>query len=148
MRRQLQLSLWVALIAASLAACFDGYPTEDTPRIDPVRMSQAQLLLALNALGREPQLSKRWRYAMHVDCELEVSVRDGDKDRRRVVLEGAEVTIRTVDGVSEVQVVPEDAGEAQGVTVLETSRWSDTVRARSLLDHLEARCGNSLAQST
>lgn len=142
-RRHLHLVL-AGLIVLSLAACSDGYPTEDVPQIDPARMTQAQLLAALNALGKEPQLGKRWRYALHANCELEVSVRDGDTDRRRVVLEGAEVTTRSVDGVTEIRLVPKLGGEAQGITVLETRRWSDTVRARSLLTHLEVRCGNAV----
>jgi hypothetical protein len=59
-----------------------------------------------------------------------------------VELEGAEVTTRSVDGVSEIRLVPKTGGETQAVTILETRRWSDTVRARSLLTHLEVRCGN------
>ncbi len=146
MRHRLHFSL-VALLVLSLVGCSDGYPTEDVPQIDHARMTQAQLLAALNALGKEPQLGKRWRYAMHADCELEVSVRNGEKDRRRVVLEGAEVTTRSVEGVSEIRLVPKVGGETQGVTVLKTQRWSDTVRARSLLTHLEVRCGNPVPQT-
>lgn len=129
------------LCALVLAACSDGYPTDDVPQVDPVRMTQAQLLAALNAMGKEPHLGKRWRYAMHAGCELEVSVRGGDANRRRVVLEGAAITTRSVEGTSEIQLVPKAGGEAQAVTALETRRWSDTVRARALLTHLEVRCG-------
>lgn len=125
----------------ALAACSDGYPTEDVAPIDPARMTQAQLLAALNALGRESHLGKRWHYVMHAGCELEVSLRDGAADRRRVVLEGAAIGTRSVDGVSEIRLVPKAGGEALAVTALETRRWSDTVRARSLLTHLEVRCG-------
>lgn len=131
-----------ALLATLLGACSDGYPTEDVPQIDPARMNQAQLLSALNALGKEPHLGKRWRYALHDECELEVAVNKSDVDRRRVVLEGAVVSTRSVDGVSEIRLVPKSGGETLAVTALETRRWSDTVRARSLLTHLEVRCGN------
>ena len=93
------------------------------------------------ALGEAPHLGKRWRHALHANCELEVSVRDRDTDRRHVELEGAVVTTRLVDGVTEIRPVPR-TGDAQDVTVLDTRRWSDTVRARSLLTHLEVRCGN------
>lgn len=146
MRQRLHFSL-AALLVLSLAGCTDGYPTEDVPQIDPARMTQVQLLAALNALGKEPQLGKRWRYAMHADCELEVSVRNGERDRRRVVLEGAEVTSRSVEGVSEIRLVPKVGGEVQGITVLETHRWVDTVRARSLLTHLEVRCGDAVPRT-
>jgi hypothetical protein len=140
----LQFSL-AALVATLLTACSDGYPTEDVPQVDPARMTQAQLLVALNALGKEPHLGKRWRYVMHTGCELEVSVRDGGSDHSRVVLEGAAISTRSVDGVSEIRLVPKAGGEAQAVTALETRRWSDTVRARSLLTHLEVRCGSPAA---
>jgi hypothetical protein len=138
----LRAAVATLVVVVSLAACSDGYPTEDVPQIDPARMTQAQLLIALNALGKEPQLGKRWRYVMHAGCELEVSVRDGGSDRRRVVLEGAAISTRSVDGVSEIRLVPKAGGETQAVTALETRRWSDTVRARSLLTHLEMRCGS------
>jgi hypothetical protein len=106
-----------------------------------VQRTQAQLLAALNAPGREPQLGKRGRYATPAHCELQASVPNGDPDRRRVVLEGAEVTSQSADGVSETRLVPKVGGEAQAVTVLENRRWSYTVRARSLLTYLGLRCG-------
>jgi len=140
-RQALRVAM-TALCMLPVAACVEGYPTEDVEQIDPARMSQQKLLAALNALGKEPQLGKRWRYALHADCELQVSARDGDTAQRRVVLEGAQVTVRSLDGVSEIRLVPKAGGEAQAVTVLETRMWSDTIRARSLLTHLEARCGN------
>jgi len=131
-----------ALCVLLLSACRDGYPTKDVSQIETSRMTQAQLLAALNELGKEPHLGKRWSYALHANCELAVSVRNSDRDRRQVELEGAEVTTRSVDGVSEIRLVPKTGGETQAVTILETRRWSDTVRARSLLTHLEVRCGN------
>lgn len=122
----------------SLTACSDGYPSEDVVPIDPSSMTQAELLTALNDLGREPHLGRRWRYALHENCELEVSVRGAE--RARVPLDGAEVSTRAVDTVSEIRLVPKNGDEAQALTVLETRRWSDTVRARSLLTYLEMRC--------
>ena len=104
-------------------------------------MTQAQLLAALNAMGNEPHLGKRWRCVLHAGCELEIAVHDGDASRRRAVLEGATITIRSVEGMSAFRLVPKAGGEAQAVTALETRRWSDTVRARALLTHLEVRCG-------
>jgi hypothetical protein len=129
------------LCVLSLAACTDGYPTEDVAQIDPLRMTSAQLLAALNALGAKPHLGKRWRYTLHANCEVEVSVRNGGTDRRRVGLEGAVVSTRSVDGVTEVLLVPKPGGNAQAVTVLATRKWTDTVEARLLFTHLEVRCG-------
>jgi uncharacterized lipoprotein YbaY len=110
MRQRLHFYL-ASLVVMSLAGCSDGYPTEDVPQIDPARMSQAQLLAALNAHGKAPHLGKRWRYALRANCELEVSVRDGDTDRRLIVLEGAQVTTRSLDGVSQIRLEPKAGGE-------------------------------------
>jgi len=129
------------LALPALMACTDGYPTEDVPQIDPARMTQAQLLAALNELGQEPHLGKRWRYELRTGCELEIVVRDGERQRRRVVLEGASIATRSNEGVTEIRLVPQAGGETQAVTALETRRWSDTVRARAMLTQLELRCG-------
>lgn len=137
-----------ALCLLALGACSDGYPTEDVPQIDPARMTQAQLLAALNELGEQPHLGKRWRYALRDGCELEITVRDGERQHRRVALEGAAIGTRSADGTTEIRLVPEAGGEAQAVTALETRRWSDTVRASALLTHLEVRCGKPVAPST
>lgn len=137
-----------ALSVLSLAACSDGYPTDDVAQIESARMTQPQLLAALNALGKEPHLGKRWSYALHANCELEVSVRDGGTERRRVTLEGAVVSTRSADGVTEILLVPKRGGDSQAVTVLATRKWADTVEARSLFSHLEVRCGNPAAPAT
>ena len=134
-----------ALCVLLLSACPEGYPTADAPRIEPSRMTQAQLLAALNELGAEPHLGKRWRYALHANCELEVSVRKGDPVRQRVLLEGATVDARSADGATEILLLPKDGGAAREVAVLATRKWSDTVQAKSLLTQLELRCGTLAA---
>ena len=132
---------WTAACCVlSLAACAEGYPSEDVAPIDPARMSQAELLSALNDLGKEPHLDRRWRYALRPNCELEVSVRGGAGPQGRVALDGAEVSTRAVENRSEIRLVPKGGDDAQALTVLASRRWSDTVRARSLLTHLELRC--------
>jgi hypothetical protein len=136
-----------ALWLLALMACSDGYPTEDAPQIDPARMTQAQLLAALNELGDEPHLGKRWRYVLRDGCELEIMVRDGERQRRRVLLEGAAIATRSADGVTEIRLVPEAGGEARAVTAFETRRWSDTVRAKALMTQLEVRCDKPVAPS-
>lgn len=129
-----------ALLLPALMACTDGYPTEDVPQIDPARMTQAQLLQALNEMGRQPHLGKRWHYRLEPGCELEVRTQ-GDEGRHGFVLEGASVTLRSKDGLTEVLLVPKNGGDPGSVVVLETRRWSDTVRARSLFTFLEVSCG-------
>jgi hypothetical protein len=137
-----------ALCVSLLAACPQGYPTADAPQIEPSRMTQAQLLAALNELGAEPRLGKRWRYVLHANCELEVSVRNGDTIRQRVALAGATVDARSADGVTEILLLPNDESAAREVAVLATRQWADTVQAKSLLTQLELRCSSPAAPST
>lgn len=132
--------LWASCLLW-LAACTDGYPTDDEPRNDPIRMTRSQLLAALDALGARPHLGKRWRYALHAPCEVEVSVRNGASERRRVGLEGAVVSSRSVDGLTEILLVPTPGDIAHAVTVFETRKWTDTVEARLLFTQLELSCG-------
>jgi len=144
-------SLWHALAAAlcglSVAACFDGYPTEDVVQISPSQMTQTQLLSELNALGQSPDLDKQWRYVLREPCELEVIARNGDIERGRVVLEGSWLDARSANGVTAIVLVPEGGGDNEAVTVLETRKWVDTVKAQSLLTHLEMQCNGPGAAS-
>jgi hypothetical protein len=128
------------LSVISLAACSDGYPTEDVPQIDPAVMTLPQLLDALNELGQDAQPGARWRYTLREGCELDILVRDEERQRHRIALHNVVIETRSVDGTTEVLLVP-TGGEAGGaITALETRRWPDTIRARSLFTQLEARC--------
>jgi hypothetical protein len=139
--------LVAVLCSLALAACRDGYPTEDAPRSEPSRMTREQLLDALNELGGKPRLGKRWSYALERGCGLVVRVRGSDTEVRRVELEGARIDSLSQDNVSEIRVTPRHASEADPVTVLETTRWADSVGARSLLTHLAIRCSGPQAPS-
>lgn len=143
--RSLSHALAAAICGLSVAACSDGYPTEDLVRISPSQMAKAQLLSELNALGQSPSLNKRWRYVLHDPCELEVIARNGDTDRGRVMLEGSSVDARSADGVTAIVLIPQVGGDSKAVTVLETRRWVDMVKARSLLVHLEVHCSVPVA---
>jgi len=144
-RQALRLAM-MALCVLSLAACPVGYPIEDVPPIDPARMTQAQLLAALNGLGAEPDLGKRWRYALDADCELQVRARNGDVHRSRVALVGAAVDTRSVDGQTAILWLPNDSDETPAVAVLAAREWTDAVTVRSLLTHLEMRCDSPAAR--
>ncbi len=123
-----------------LSGCFDGYPTDDAPRFEPARMSQAELLEELNALGADPLLDKRWRYTLDAACKLRISVRKGLPPERHVMLTGSRVDVRSVEGRTEVLLLPQSGDESAGVVALETRRWTDTVSARLILTHLELSC--------
>ena len=140
------ISLAARLLLAAcllLSACSDGYPTEDVPQVDPASLSQAGLIQALNALGDEPQLDKRWQYELVQGCELHVKVRKGTPRERRLVLEGATIEQRSQQGLHEV-LLAEAGSESDAIVVLASPRWTDAVRMRSLLTHLELSCGDRL----
>lgn len=135
------------LVVLTLAACSDGYPTEDVPQIDPAVMTLPQLLDALNELGQDAQPGTRWRYSLREACQLDISVRDEERQRHRVALHRVVIETRSADGITEILLVPQ-GGEASGaITALETRRWTDTIRARSLFTQLEARCRASALRS-
>lgn len=124
-----------------LSACSDGYPTEDEPQVDHASLDQPGLIQALNALGDEPQLDRRWHYDLAEGCELQAKVRKGKPPERRLILEGATIQLRSREGLTEVLLLPREGGEPAAIVVLESPRWTDAVRIRSLLTHLELSCG-------
>jgi hypothetical protein len=137
-----------ALTAAlTLAACSDGYPTEDVPQIDPAVMTLPQLLDALDELGQDAQPGTRWRYTLREGCKLDISVRDEERQRHRVAMHRVVIETRSADGTTEILLVPHGGDASGAITALETRRWPDTIRARSLFTRLEARCRASALMS-
>ncbi|MBC7939364.1 MAG: hypothetical protein H7Z19_06290 [Chitinophagaceae bacterium] len=129
-----------AALAVVLAACGDGYPTEDEPQLDMSRMTQTQLLAAMNQLGAQRHLAARWRYAMAPACVLKVRVRNGEATEKATALEGATVETRSEDKVIHILVRTKTGPESAPVVALKSSKWSDSVRMQALLAHLERSC--------
>ncbi len=136
-RRGLEAWLTLALLLG-LQACLEGYPSEDAAQTAPAQMDQTELLDALNTLGAGHHLAQRWSYALRAPCDLEVRVRGAR--RERVPLPGAELRTRSDNGAIEVLVLPAAPQPVPEVLVLRTPQWSDSVEARSLLQHLGASC--------
>ncbi len=133
---------WTGVLCLlGMVACSDGYPTEDVPQIEPAHMTQSQVLAALNELGQKARHDKRWRYTLRDGCELEITQRDGGRQRHRVALEGAAIATRSADGIIVIR-IERETNKAQAVTALETRRWPDLIRARDLLTQLVFRCGS------
>jgi hypothetical protein len=130
----------LAGVVCVLAACTDGYPTEDAPHMDPAQMTQAQLLQAMNQLGSEKHLGARWRYALADGCRLDIQVRNGAPEARSVPLEGAEIEVDTEDKVFHIFVLPAGGADAAPVPALQSRQWVDSVRMQSLLAYLERSC--------
>lgn len=66
-------------LAAALAACADGYPSEDRPLPNPHDLDNPGRLAVMNEIGREAQPARRWTYTLGPDCALQVAAR-GSRD--------------------------------------------------------------------
>jgi hypothetical protein len=71
MVRRLPAAATVA--AALLLAGCDGYPTEDEPLLDLLRLEAAERVEALNELGTRAAGRGRWQYRMEGDCAMLVT---------------------------------------------------------------------------
>lgn len=125
------MALRLALLLA-LAACSDGYPTDDEPAHDLASFSQAELLHALNELG-----APRWHYTLAPGCRLTAEVRNGETRQHSAPLLGAAIEARVDDG-KQFRITL--LGEQGAVPVFATPKWTDSVQAESLLAYLERSC--------
>lgn len=75
MNMSLSQSVGKAVVVLSipiLAACRNGYPTEDAPLADPGALTQEQLVEALNGLSEESRHGEERIYRLLSDCVLEI----------------------------------------------------------------------------
>jgi hypothetical protein len=135
LRRSLQTLSLLALVA-----CSEGYPTDDAAELDPSQMSQVQLIDALNRLGAKPHLAQRLRYSLEPECQLVIRARKSEQEDQRVVVEGALIEAVAVDDDIKIRVTPKGRTASDAVTVLVTSKWTDSAWIRSLLAHLGRSC--------
>ncbi len=67
--------LGVLLLACTLGACSDGYPTQEDALILHHGMSQERVLEAMNQLGHQQPSDFHWHYQLLAGCVLEVHAR-------------------------------------------------------------------------
>lgn len=73
MRRRLSWRLALLSCAVvGLAACADGYPSEDGPLVLTYGMDREAILKAMNTIGQHGYLEHRWRYEVDAGCQLRV----------------------------------------------------------------------------
>jgi hypothetical protein len=137
------LKAMVAVSLPLLAACRDGYPTEDEPLATPEKLTREQLVEALNELSEETRGNRRRTYALQLDCELEIKAK---KPKGQFLAHlGAHslnsTSIKQEDDTTYlVTLIPRGGKPDQSITVFESTRWMDRERARTLVQFLQRGC--------
>ncbi|MEF7614377.1 hypothetical protein V4F39_10695 [Aquincola sp. MAHUQ-54] len=136
-------AMLAAAVALAAAACADGYPTEDVPQVLPSEMTEAQLIGALNHLGRGAHLEREWRFGLEPGCRLSITQDNGTATRTTVSLAGAvvESPFDEEGRHYDIRLLPASGDAEAPASVLVTGKWTDSVQAKSLLSHLQHRCG-------
>ncbi|QPF74126.1 hypothetical protein G8A07_15190 [Roseateles sp. DAIF2] len=137
----------LALLAALLFGCADGYPDQDAALISPFDMSQSQRLAALNGLGREARGERRgWHYALESGCRLRTELRQRGEDKqtgRHALVSAMEVLLQFDKAARRYELfLTADASEAAPrlARLYDSARWTDAVQARLLLRLLIRDC--------
>lgn len=146
---------WLAALLAAaalcgLAACSDGYPSQDVEALSPFDMSNTQRVAALNELGRSAQPAHRWRYELQPGCALKVHRKTPDArggGQQIVVLKRAmdsvvvfDETGRTFDVRLRASAQPDAADLG---TVLRSKTWTDAMQADLFMQLLIRDCAGS-----
>ncbi len=95
------LGLAVLLMPVALvAACSQGYPSDNAPIASPFDMNQAQRIAALNVVGSEADDARRWRYTLEEGCVLAVRQHEGwwRQSSIQVPLDGVSLETRVPPG--------------------------------------------------
>ncbi|MFG6416076.1 hypothetical protein ACG02S_19440 [Roseateles sp. DC23W] len=137
---------WGVALVAALAACSDGYPTEDMPRTSPFDMSREQRLATLNRLAKKAHPERRWRYAMTAACELRVDFRRKGAGTTRTAVQLAremevEVVFDKADRTFNVVLLADrQPGTEVLATLLQSKAWTDASQAELVLQLLTRDC--------
>lgn len=166
---------WLVLaLTVPLAACLDGYPSDDLPTPDPFSMAPAELLGALNELGAKALPGHRWRYSQPQACALKVKTGRWPWSRQvqQHRLEATQVTLVSTPGsrLHQLALVASpattgagpDSGSGLGAgpdagtaapagalaadpVLLQTAAQRDAQRAQLLLQMLQRHCNQQPA---
>lgn len=137
---------WAVALAAVLAACSDGYPTEDLPRTSPFDMSSEQRLATLNRLARQAHPERSFRYTMAADCELRVESRRKGAGTTRTALRlvramEVDVVFDKADETFNVVLLADRRPGAEVLaTLLQSKAWTDASQAELMLQLLTRDC--------
>ncbi len=134
--------LALCALGSVLAACADGYPTEDTRQPDPFSLTAEQRVAELNQLGASAHADFRGHYRLIDGCRLQVERKIG-----RGAWESSEHALAQVqpelangtDGKS-YDVLLATAQADETALLLRTERRLDAQHARLLVRLLKGDC--------
>lgn len=136
---------FVLVLAAGLAACADGYPSEDGALILSHDMKLEKALSAMHHLGHQRQLVYHWHYELLPGCVLRAQARRFLRSREPVSValrRSATVVEKEADASNAHTVRVAPAGDVLGVMVLEGVNEHDAAQMKWLVDFLPRYCGN------
>ena len=142
MRRGACKTALALALVATLAACADGYPSEDGALILSYDMKLEKAMGALHHLGHQRQLDHHWHYELLPGCVLQAQARRFLRSREpvQVALRRSATVVEkdATTGSHTVRVAP--VGDAVGVVVLEGVDEHDAMQMKWLLDYLPRHC--------
>jgi hypothetical protein len=143
-----KLLLLAAVVPLGMA-CTEGYPKRDVETLHPLDMSNTQRVEAMNRLGKEAVPDRTWAYALQSNCVLRVTTGKPGQDRVSVTvpLKGAtgQTSFDRERKLYGFSLKVSDTQAPEGVLLLESRSWSDTVEMNSLLKALQLGCQDSTA---
>jgi hypothetical protein len=135
--------LWACAVLA-LAACADGYPTEDGALRLKFGMSKEATLKAMNTIGHHGYLEHRWRYELDADCLLRVRSRalEGGEAALFANTPGLHARVVLADGDRSYMVFAHapHAPSVDGKLVLGGASEFDAGQMKWLVDYLGGVC--------
>jgi len=137
------LKAMVAISLPMLAACRDGYPTEDEPLATPEKLTHEQLVEALNELSDETRDNRQRTYRLQSNCVLEIRAKK-PKSQHLAHLGEHSLDATSIkqddDKTYLVTLTPRGGKTDQAITVFESTRWMDREQARTLVQYLQRGC--------
>ena len=133
----------VLALAAALAACADGYPSEDGALILSHDMKLEKAMGALHHLGHQRHLDHHWHYELLPGCVLQAQAKRflRNRDPVQVALRRSATVVEKEGGAGSHTVRVAPAGDTEGVVVLEGVDEHDATQMKWLLDYLPRHCG-------
>lgn len=135
----------ITLAVAGATGCSDGgYPSTDSPVLDPFSMTQTQRLAAMNQVGVSAHAGRQWSYALLPGCTLRIDLdgEDGPMPSVDVPLLGSVIGISNDrhQKTFGVQVAPSSPTTGRRQSVLQSSDWADVSWMQLLLRVMQKGC--------
>lgn len=132
-----------------LAACTEGYPTEDELIINPLEMNQSQRLQAMNQLGQDAHPEMTWIYRALPSCTMQITVNGSESDQQTFSLQmsgaGVGISFNKAEQIYGVKVQPKRGDALEEQPVLLSKTWLDAIEMSNLVRSFQVGCQTSAA---